>query len=79
MFLFSWWHKLVQSDQYYPLPEEHSTKLIWSKVNASNAGWYKCEAMNSGGSAEADIAITVWCKPHISFCYSYYRYINHCN
>ena len=58
----SWRHKTVGGDEYSPLPGESGRELTRPKVEAGDAGWYKCEATNHGGSAEGEMFINVLCK-----------------
>ena len=61
-FTIRWWHKYINVHQFISLPLETHRELIRQQVNASDAGWYKCEATNHGGSAETEMFINVLCK-----------------
>ena len=44
------------------LSDEHSDRLVRSRVGADDGGVYKCEVVNHGGSDEDEITVDVSCK-----------------
>ena len=61
----------MEEDTYSVLPNDLTRELIRDVVKADDRGWYKCEATNHGGSAEAERIISVLCKKLIKFIRNY--------
>ena len=61
----------VQSEYFSPLPDEMTDSFIHSTVNATDAGWYKCEARNHGGRAEDKMFINISCNEQLYLLHIY--------